>query len=91
MAEITVTPEQWRELVMPLSSAAFLAFILCKNGLVDRHAIGFARRAKAEEIAAIDWLGMLAGVPEESPEWVIEDMGKSVMEEISGWLMGGTN
>jgi hypothetical protein len=88
MIKINVCEEQWKEKIMPLSSYAYMAFMLLKFDRMSSQVVGFARKAKADELARMKWLGYLAGIPAEiAPQEVWERRTKEAAVMINEWLM----
>jgi len=87
MPEIKLTPEQWQKKAGPLSSRAYSAFSLLQLGYVNANCVYFARAATPEEIASIDWLGYLVGIPDEIvPVDVWQKRADDVIEMVNAWL-----
>lgn len=88
MHEIVITPEQWQKKADPLSSRAYSAFSMLRLGYVNSNAVFFARDATTEEIVSIDWLGYLAGIPDDIvPPEIWQKRAEDVIEMVNEWLL----
>jgi len=88
MVEIICTYPQWTEKTHPLSTNAFMALELVKFGWTRKIApIWFAQAAKPAELAELDWLSYLAGIPDEKvlPEVWLQRQ-EDVIGLINDWL-----
>jgi len=83
-----ITSEQWQHKVAPLKNGAYSAFSLLQLGYVNANTVHFARGATPEEIAGIDWLGYLSGIPDDIvPPEVWASRAEDVVQLVNAWLV----